>query len=345
MKIRVINVPKVLNNAFVDWAVNGCKPSSVMWLSGMRWVMKRQDADRSTASLTMEPKENKCICSSGESFVFHNESVCNGLQSEHERVTDMNSSQKQGIFDSSVTQAQWLESLKDDNRFLGDGSSSTALIKTLSSPFSLRVGAVEKMLWCCGVVVGSVFCPCLFFCPLTPPVLPFPSLLSPLMWSLSLLESFSVPPCCLCFLPSALSGSFRFGPSHSAPSQGSAHTKTTTGPAGWGGWVCPSASLPVSCDLSVCRSVCLSPNNLFRPGGSTFGDLWTLGGFLIKKTEDSICVHADLLSESQTSLSSFRQMFEYEFCLFESSPLSEAAARQSDWGECSSDLCGVAPLL
>lgn len=30
---------------------------------------------------------------------------------------------------------------------------------------------------------------------------------------------------------------------------------------------------------------------------------------------------------------------------FESSPLSEAAARQSDWGECSSDLCGVASLL
>lgn len=127
--------------------------------------MKRQDADRSTASLTMEPEENKCICSSGESLVFHNESVCNGLQSEHERVTDMNSSQKQRIFDSSVTQAQWLASVKDDNQFLGDGSSSTALIKTLSSPFSLCVGAVETMLWCCGVVVGSVFCPCLFFCP------------------------------------------------------------------------------------------------------------------------------------------------------------------------------------
>lgn len=86
-----------------------------------------------------------------------------GAQSEHERVTDMNSSQKQRIFDLSVTQARWLESLKDDNQFLGDGSSSTALIKTLSSPFSLRAGAVEKMLWCCGVVVGSVFCPCLFF--------------------------------------------------------------------------------------------------------------------------------------------------------------------------------------
>lgn len=116
--------------------------------------MKRRDADRSTPSLTVEPEENKCICSSGESCVFHNESVCNGLRSEHKLVTDMNSSQKQRIFDSSVTQAQWLESLKDGNQFLGDGSSSTTLIKTLSSPFSLRVGAVDKMLCCCGVVVG-----------------------------------------------------------------------------------------------------------------------------------------------------------------------------------------------
>lgn len=97
--------------------------------------MKRQDADRSTASLTVEPEENKCICSSGESCVFHNESVCNGLQSERKLVTDMNSSQKQRIFDSSVTQAHWLESLKDDNQFLGDGSSSTALIKTFVKSF------------------------------------------------------------------------------------------------------------------------------------------------------------------------------------------------------------------
>lgn len=168
--------------------------------------------------------------------MFHNESVCNGLQSEHKLVTDMNSSQKQRIFDSSVTQAQWLESLKDDNQFLGDGSSSTALIKTLSSPFSLRVAAVEKMLWCCGLVVGSVSCPCLFFLSSYPSgsSSPLPSLLSPLMWSLSLPESFSLPPWCLCFLPSTLSGSLRFGPSHSAPDpgQGSAHTKTTTGPAG-----------------------------------------------------------------------------------------------------------------
>lgn len=95
--------------------------------------------------------------------MFHNESVCNGLHSENKLVTDMNSSQKQRIFDSSVTQAQLLESLKDGNQFLGDGSSSTTLIKTLSSPFSLRVGAVEKMLWFCGVVVGSVFCLACFF--------------------------------------------------------------------------------------------------------------------------------------------------------------------------------------
>lgn len=83
-------------------------------------------------------------------FVFHMNLCVMGYSLNTSGSLIWTQVKKQRIFDSSVTQAQCLESLKDDNQFLGDGSSSAALIKTLSSPFSLRVGAVEKM-WCCGV--------------------------------------------------------------------------------------------------------------------------------------------------------------------------------------------------
>lgn len=122
-----------------------------------------------------------------------------------------------------------------------------------------------------------------------------PSPLSPScvthMWSLSL------PGSCLCSLGALVSsflylfGFLRFSPRNSVPAlgQGSACTGTTTGREGWGGWVCPSIALPVGFNLFVC--VCVSVlNKQVDLGGDASGDLWTLGGFLIKKTEDSIYV-------------------------------------------------------
>lgn len=157
--------------------------------------------------------------------------------------------------------------------------------------------------WLIRLNVSLPECPVLVFHLVTSPV--------PLLFPLLCTHVVPLAPCilsllprCLCSLLFVLSGSLRFRPRNSvlAPGQGSAHNRTTTGREGWGGWVCPSTTLPVGFDLFVF----LRAWGLTHP---TCGNLSTLGGFLIKKTEDSISVKLNIFSNKRVrSLSIFQPM-------------------------------------
>ena len=151
------------------------------------------------------------------------------------------------------------ESLKDYNQFLEDYLNVDQSCKNLVNPFSWCLcwngGMIFfVVLWgcfwlmCLKVLLSECsFLPCCFLAPLL--CLTCNTYMVPLApWILSLL------PWCPCSLLHFLSGSLRFRPGHSvsAHGQGSACTRTTTDPEGWGGWVCPCDCRPRSVCLCVC---------------------------------------------------------------------------------------------